>query len=349
MCRWFAYIAPDEECLLEDVLVVPRHALSKQVHEHYLPNLISHVPGEETSQAEIRRRNMFNNVDGFGLAWYTLAKEEFNQAKGPHPVLYKHEQPPTNDANFHSICANTSSTNVMAHIRSATATPVVAINNHPFVFGRHTIMHNGVVASFVDIRREMLGMIEKQAYENIHGSTDSEHLAALYVTFLTKNSTAPGRKRWEVQYSTAEMKQALQDTFHAIIKLQLKILGREKAEASSLNVCCSDGEQMIAFRFRNHKVEQPPSLYWSTTAGVTMNRKYPDHPDGLDNNSECKPAKDHGVHVIVASEPTTYKKKEWNLVEKNHAVIVGKDGKHVSEPVDVPEELQATAKTTQHG
>ncbi len=23
MCRWFAYIAPDEECLLEDVLISP--------------------------------------------------------------------------------------------------------------------------------------------------------------------------------------------------------------------------------------------------------------------------------------------------------------------------------------
>ena len=349
MCRWFAYIAPDEECLLEDVLIIPRHSLAKQVHDHYLPKLISHVPGEETTQAEIRRRNMFQNVDGFGLVWYTKTRDDFNEATGPRPVLYKHAQPPTNDANFESICANTASTNVMAHIRAATATAVVPINNHPFVFGRHTIMHNGVISNFVDIRREMLGMIEKQAYENIHGSTDSEHLAALYITFLTKNSKTPPRKSWQEQYSLAEMKQALQDTFHTIVKLQKKILGQDKTEASSLNVCCSDGEQMIAFRFRNHKIEQPPSLYWSTTAGVTLNRKFPDHPDGAENTTANQDAKEHGVHVIVASEPTTYKQKEWNLIEKNHAVLVGKDGKHVSEPIEVPEEILATAKTTQHG
>ena len=66
MCRWFAYISPSEPCLLEDVLVVPVHSLSKQVNSHYLPKLISHVPGEETTESEISRRNRFNNVDGFG-------------------------------------------------------------------------------------------------------------------------------------------------------------------------------------------------------------------------------------------------------------------------------------------
>lgn len=32
MCRWFAYISPDEECLLQDVLIDPTHSLVKQVH-----------------------------------------------------------------------------------------------------------------------------------------------------------------------------------------------------------------------------------------------------------------------------------------------------------------------------
>jgi glutamine amidotransferase len=39
MCRWFAYISPTEPCLLEDVLVTPKHSLAKQVHEHYLPRV----------------------------------------------------------------------------------------------------------------------------------------------------------------------------------------------------------------------------------------------------------------------------------------------------------------------
>src|SRR2546423_11370995 len=170
MCRWFAYIAPTEECLLEDVLVTPvrtlwscqklignsialvsldgwvanstqAHALSKQVNEHYLPKLIYH--GGYATKDEVKARNHFNNVDGFGVVWYTTAREDFNQARGTRPAMYKHAKPPSNDYNFYSICAHTSTTAVFGHIRSATATPVAEINNHPFVFGRHTIMHNG--------------------------------------------------------------------------------------------------------------------------------------------------------------------------------------------------------------
>jgi len=269
MCRWFAYLAPDEECLLEDVLITPAHGLSKQVHDHYLPMLLSHDPnGPQTNQVEISRRNRLNNVDGFGVAWYTTSREVFNESRGPRPALYKHAQPPTNDANFHCICANTSSTAVMAHIRAATTVGAVTpSNSHPFVFGRHTVMHNGVVTNFMDIKRDMLNLLEKDAYENIHGSTDSEHLAALYMTFLTKHA---GRPSWEQKYSVSEMKGALTSALKTIIELQQKILGKDKAEANSVNVCVGDGEQMVAIRFRNHEVEQPPSLYWSNTAGKIM-------------------------------------------------------------------------------
>ena len=91
MCRWFAYVSPSEPCLLEDVLITPAHALSKQVHAHYLPKLISHVPGEETTESEISSRNRLFNIDGFGLAWYSHKREEFvNDTTGPRPALYKH-------------------------------------------------------------------------------------------------------------------------------------------------------------------------------------------------------------------------------------------------------------------
>lgn len=88
---------------------------------------------------------------------------------------------------------------------------------------------------------------------------------------------------------------------------------------------------------------------YSTTAGVTLNRQYPDHPDGAEgpngrgdgksangkkaaegaeghNPDASKAASEHGTHVIVASEPTTYKDQEWNLIEKNRVVLVGEHG-----------------------
>ena len=131
----------------------------------------------------------------------------------------------------------------------------------------------------------MLDAIEKGAYENIKGSTDSEHLAALYITFLTSKSKVQGRESWELDYPVAEMAAALASAINAIIELQQKILGVAVAQANSLNVGVTgvlsrpgvqrteltndriDGSQMVACRYRNHAVEQPPSLYWSGTAG----------------------------------------------------------------------------------
>jgi glutamine amidotransferase len=322
------------------------HALSKQVNEHYLPKLISHNLDGYTTKDEVKMRNRFNNVDGFGIVWYTPAREDFNEAKGIRPVMYKHAQPPTNDYNFHSICANTSTTATFGHIRAATATPVTETNNHPFVFGRHTIMHNGVISNFIDIKRDMLQVIGKDAFENIYGGTDSEHLAALYITCLTNSG---GPQTWEQQYPVREMAAALSKAIKIVITLQQKILGIKSAEANSLNVACTDGQQMIAFRLRNHQTEQPPSLYWSNTAGVTLNRKYPDHPNGDDNPKAYKQPDEHGAHMIVASEPTTYKEKEWNLIPKNHCCMVGKDGMHEIEQIELAIEHMAQAKTTQHG
>ncbi|KAI9880848.1 MAG: hypothetical protein M1830_010443 [Pleopsidium flavum] len=344
MCRWFAYLSETEECLLEDVLVTPAHSLSKQVHEHYLPKLLSHDPHELTTEHEITTRNRLFNVDGVGLAWYTSARADFNaNSQGERPALYKDSQPPLNDTNFRSICANTATKACFAHIRAATATATTAVNNHPFVFGRHVFMHNGVVTDFLSIRRAMCELIDDDAYANISGSTDSEHFAALYMTELTNGK---GKASWDEQYSTAEMKAALHKTMGTVVKLQREKLGGDRAQPNSLNVAATDGSQLVAFRCYNHAVEQPPSLYYSTKAGVTMNRKYPDHPDGKENPMARKKSDEHGRHVIVASEPSTYRKEDWILIEKNHCVMVEKNGDVVVESVEYPEEWNATVNSS---
>ena len=162
--------------------------------------------------------------------------------------------------------------------------------------------------------------------------------------------TNGGRQEtWEVQYPVEEMAAALSKAISIIIDLQQKVLGAENTEANSLNVACTDGEQMVAFRYRNHKTEQPPSLYWSNTAGITLNRKYPDHPNGDENTTAYLNKEDHGRHIIVASEPTTYKDEEWNLIPKDHCCMVGKDGLHQIVKLELAPEHMAQAVTTQHG
>ena len=48
-----------------------------------------------------------------------------------------------------------------------------------------------------------------------------------------------------------------------------------------------------------------------------------------------KSPKEHGRHVIVASEPSTYKGDEWELIEKNHCLLVGEGGTVRLEKVQV--------------
>jgi len=62
--------------------------------------------------------------------------------------------------------------------------------------------------------------------------------------------------------------------------------------------------------------------YYSTTAGTTLNRKYPDNPDGVHtaNRFNGKSVEDHGKHIIIASEPSTYKESDWHLIPRNSLV-----------------------------
>ncbi|KAI9834524.1 MAG: hypothetical protein M1819_002900 [Sarea resinae] len=341
MCRWFAYISPDEDCLLEDVLVTSKHSICKQVDNHFLPRLISHDPNQITSQHEITARNRLFNIDGLGVAWYTDAREAFSSCEGQRPALFKTAQPPLNDLNFRSIAANSRTKVCFAHIRAASSTPTTAVNNHPFVFGRHSFMHNGFISSFISIRRELSMLMDEDVFANIKGSTDSEHLAGLYMTYLTDGK---GKAAWEEIYPTSKMQSALNKAVSTVIELQQKKLGPDGIFASDLNLATTDGLQLLAYRFRNHKTEQPPSLYYSTRAGITLNRKYPGHPDGGENPAAFKDHEEHGKHVIVASEPSTYKEKDWSLIEKNHSVTIQKDGSFEVEAIPYEKSWDAEAE-----
>lgn len=345
MCRWFAYISPSEPCLLEDVLITPKHSLVKQVHEHYLPGLIPHNPKDLGDDHLIRARNSAYNIDGLGIAWYTSSSADFERGdsgksgdgslkEGLRPAAYKTICPPINDLNFRSIAANTETRVCFAHIRAASGTPIVHVNNHPFIWGRHCGMHNGVVADFPVIRRAMCARMSDQVHAAVLGSTDSEHVFALYMTYLTKD-LPDGKSTWEKEFSIKEMASALHDAVATVLSLQDEFLGEKKAP-NSLNLCVTDGTKLVAYRFRNHATQEPPSLYYSTQAGTTLNRKYPDHPDGLSvqNDASRKPRESHGKHLIVASEPSTYHAKDWNLIGKNQVLMA--DGESGVQIHDIP-------------
>lgn len=187
-------------------------------------------------------------------------------------------------------------------------------------------MHNGTISNFSTIRRAMCARMSDEIFAHVWGATDSEHLFGLYMTYLTKG-LPDDKSSWEKVFTLQEMSTALHDAVATVMNLQDEFLG-DKKTPSSLNLCVTDGIKLVAYRFRNNADEEPPSLYWSTKAGTTLNRKYPDNPDGIaqTNSATRIPEEKHGKHLIVASEPSTYKKEDWNLIKKNQLVMSDEDG-----------------------
>lgn len=196
-------------------------------------------------------------------------------------------------------------------------------------------MHNGVVAHFAQIKRLIVNALSQEALDVVKGTTDSEHLAALFFTCLEENK---GAKAWENSHTLGEVKHALERAITMVLDMQKQVIAPEKLEASSLNLAITDGEQLLTIRFRNHATQHPPSLYFSTTAGVSLNRKFPGHPDknGEDNGlRNLKQAEQHGAHIIVASEPSTFRSEDWELIKKNESIMVGRDTVVHRVPVNV--------------
>jgi glutamine amidotransferase len=161
----------------------------------------------------------------------------------------------------------------------------------------------------------------------ILGTTDSEHIAALYFYHLCGDDGD-----WESLHPIDNMADAMRKTLAQLE--QLKSDGEAKyggkTEHNALNLLVNSGSSLVALRYASPEGQEPPSLYCSTTAGATLNRKFKGHPDKGgpvegDKTEGSKDKEEHGRHIIVASEPSTYDQSEWDMVEPQSLVIVGED------------------------
>ncbi|TNF74581.1 MAG: class II glutamine amidotransferase [Acidobacteria bacterium] len=153
MCRWLAYSGGP--LYLEDLIFKPTHSLIDQS---------LHARAGETT----------TNGDGFGIGWY-------GSREGPG--LYKDTQPAWNDRNLQDLAAQIESSLFLAHIRAATGTAIQQTNCHPFRFGRWLFMHNGLIRDFHRIKRELALGVAPELYSLIEGTTDSEIIFYLALTF----------------------------------------------------------------------------------------------------------------------------------------------------------------------
>jgi predicted glutamine amidotransferase len=155
MCRWNAWFG--RPLVIDELLYRTAHSLIDQALHARL--------GVETT-----------NGDGFGIGWYAAGD-------GGIPGRYRSVTPAWSDANLRDLAAHVESPLFLAHIRATTGTPVQQTNCHPFRHGSWLFVHNGAVAGFELIRRELLLRVEPSLFRGIAGSTDSETLFYLALTF----------------------------------------------------------------------------------------------------------------------------------------------------------------------
>jgi predicted glutamine amidotransferase len=106
--------------------------------------------------------------------------------------------PAWNNVNLRELCMATSSTCIMAHVRAASkGTGISHQNCHPFKAGRLMFCHNGRVFEFVRFRRRFKELLSDEAYNSIMGTTDSEVIFALLLTYLAKDGHNEGVSPFE--------------------------------------------------------------------------------------------------------------------------------------------------------
>jgi len=153
MCRWLAYAG--SPVLLTDVLYTPVHSLIDQSMQSKL--------GAETT-----------NGDGFGVGWYDTR---------PAPGIFRSIEPAWNDQNLRELAGHVRSPLFFAHVRAAIGSAVQQSNCHPFRHGRWLWMHNGYIADFGAVKRDLMFAVGESLFPAIRGQTDSEVLFYLALTF----------------------------------------------------------------------------------------------------------------------------------------------------------------------
>ena len=293
-----------------DIIIKPENALLSQARN------ACHHPGVIDPYG---KRNIIVNGDGFGVAWYCE-----DEPREDGSCIFKIHTPAWSDPNILNIGRYIKSPVIMGHVRAAAngrnpLEPVVVSfqNCHPFKYGRYTFMHNGGIPSFETIKRDFCNMMNYKCFAGILGSTDSEHIFALFLSLLEDR---------DVAVSADTIACALRDTFCSILSLCQK---HEIQAACSLNVCVTDGVHVVASRYRNSDAE-PPSLYYS--CGL-------DYSPCLGNFRDRRSCRNGGREVIITSSPLNLRGcvvdspalaqtpsesgevENWRLIPKNHMLV----------------------------
>lgn len=262
MCRWIAYTGPEIPMSL--ALIEAKHSLLVQ-----------------SSHAELGTEP--TNGDGFGVGWYSRHLST--------PGVYRDVRPAWNDENFRDVTAHIRSRMFLAHIRATTGTAVQRSNCHPFRYGRWLFQHNGLIPDFFRLRRDLLFEISGDFFDSIQGTTDSEVIFHLALTYGLENDPPAALVR---SISTIE---SLMDKHGVEGELQF-------------SAAVADGESIYAVRYANHGT--PRTLFYATDLDVLKE---------LDPHLEAIPE----GSIVVVSEPIG-PALHWEEVPSGTLIRAGRGG-----------------------
>jgi glutamine amidotransferase len=220
------------------------------------------------------------NGDGFGLGWY---------GRREVPALFNSATAAWGDRNLHSLAAEILSPLFLAHVRAATGTPVQETNCHPFAHGRWLFVHNGYVDGYELLRRDMMLAVRPDLFTEIEGTTDSEVMFHLALTFGLQDDPVAGLER---------------------MPGFVESLGRSAgiAEPLQMTVGVTDGERLYA-------------------SGAVVNTLF--HSADVDSLRQLYPADERLAHFsaesrAVVSEPLVELPGLWHEVPAGSALVVEK-------------------------
>jgi predicted glutamine amidotransferase len=263
MCRWLAYSG--SPILLEELLYKPEHSLIDQSLHARL--------GVETT-----------NGDGFGVGWYGVAD-------GTPPVLFRGVGPAWSDPNLRELARSVASPLFLAHIRASTGTAVQQTNCHPFRHGQWLWLHNGALREFETVKRDLVLAVDPGLFPSIAGSTDSEVMFHLALTFGLRDDPVAAVERMVGFVESTGRRHGVEHPLQ-------------------MTVATTDGHRLWVFRYSSEGSSR--SLYFST-AVTTLRAMYPENENLQRVSDQTR---------IVVSEPLRELVGAWQpLPESSYGVI----------------------------
>ncbi len=247
MCRWLAYSGAP--IFLDEVLFKTDHSLIDQ-------SLHASDPLSTT------------NGDGFGIGWY--GKRDF-------PGVYKDLRPAWNDTNLQALAAQIESPMFMAHVRATTGSPVQRTNCHPFSHEKWLFVHNGLVNDYENLHRDLLYAVSPELFPLIRGTTDSELLFMLSLTFGMSGDVKAGLERMAGFVEETAARHGVED-------------------ALQMTLGVSDGEALYAVRYSTQGKSR--SLFHTASREATMDIA----PDAGRFSRDAR---------AIVSEPLSHLEDEW--------------------------------------